>query len=121
MLRWLFGLSFLGIAGWALVPDKAGAEPAAAQRFGVFLVTLVAFFLAEIGDKTQAATLVLAAKYDSIVAVVAGSTLGMLCADVPAVLVGSAMPSAMPMKLVRFAAAALFAILGVAALAGLGG
>jgi len=90
LLRWVVGLSFLAIAAWALVPDQMDGDAAPAERYGVFLVTLVAFFLAEFGDKTQVATLMLAAKYDAMVAVVAGSTLGMLCADVPAVLLASA-------------------------------
>jgi putative Ca2+/H+ antiporter (TMEM165/GDT1 family) len=110
------GLSFLAIAAWALVPDQADEDAVPGARYGVFLVTLVAFFLAEFGDKTQVATLMLAAKYDAMVAVVAGSTLGMLCADVPAVLLASAAPRAIPLKVVRFAAAALFGALGVAAL-----
>jgi putative Ca2+/H+ antiporter (TMEM165/GDT1 family) len=116
LLRWVVGLSFLAISAWALIPDHAGEELAPAPRHGVFLVTLVAFFLAEIGDKTQVATLMLATKYDALVAVVAGSTLGMLCADVPAVLLASAAPRALPLSAVRFVAAALFAALGVGAL-----
>jgi putative Ca2+/H+ antiporter (TMEM165/GDT1 family) len=116
LLRWVLGLSFLAIAAWALIPDQADGELAPAARYGVFLLTLVAFFLAEMGDKTQVTTLMLAAKYDAIVTVVAGSTLGMLCADVPAVLLASAAPRAIPLKAVRFVAAALFAALGVAAL-----
>ena len=113
----MLGLSFLAVAAWALIPDQADGELAPAARYGVFLVTLVAFFLAEMGDKTQVATLMLAAKYDAIVAVVAGSTLGMLCADVPAVLLASMAPRAIPLKAIRFAAAALFAALGVMTLA----
>lgn len=116
LLRWVVGLSFLAIAAWALVPDQVDADAAPAARYGVFLVTLVAFFLAEFGDKTQVTTLMLAAKYDAMLVVVAGSTLGMLCADVPAVLLASAAPRAIPLKVVRFAAAALFGALGVAAL-----
>jgi len=119
-LRWVLGFSFLAIAGWALVPDELEADRAPPVPYGVFLVTLLAFFLAEIGDKTQLATLMLAAKYDSVVAVVAGSTLGMLIADVPAVLLASAAPGAIPLRAVRFVAAALFAALGAAALAGFG-
>ena len=120
VLRWVLGLSFLAIAAWTLVPDEAGEERPAAERYGVFLVTLVAFFLAEMGDKTQVSTLVLAAKYDAVLTVVAASTLGMLCADVPAVFLAAAMPRAIPLKTVRFAAAVVFAVLGVAALAGFG-
>jgi putative Ca2+/H+ antiporter (TMEM165/GDT1 family) len=115
-LRWALGLSFLALAAWALIPDRADGELAPADRYGVFLVTLVAFFLAEMGDKTQITTLMLAAKYDSIMLVVAGSTLGMLCADVPAVLLASMALRAIPLKAIRLAAAALFAALGVATL-----
>lgn len=116
-LRWVLGLSFLAIAGWTLVPDRAEDEAAPDGAYGVFAVTLVAFFLAEMGDKTQLATLVLATNYDSLLAVVAGSTLGMLCADVPAVLLACAAPRAIPLKAIRLAAAGFFAALGVAALA----
>ena len=119
-LRWVLGSSFLAIAAWALVPDRLEAERAPAARHGVFLVTLLAFFLAEMGDKTQLATAVLAANYDSLAAVVAGSTLGMLCADVPAVLLASAARHTVPLRMVRLVAAALFAALGAAALAGPG-
>ena len=121
--RWLssvLGFSFLAIAAWALVPDRLDAERAPAERYGVFLVTLLAFFLAEMGDKTQLATAVLAAKYDSLAAVVAGSTLGMLCADVPAVLLVSATRRTVPVRMVRLVASALFAALGAVALAGFG-
>ncbi len=120
LLRWVLGVSFFAIALWALVPDKMEREPQPAGRYGAFLVTLIAFFLAEIGDKTQVATMMLAAKYDALVAVVGGSTLGMLCADVPAVLLGSALPLAISFKAVRLAAAVLFGALGAAVLLGFG-
>jgi putative Ca2+/H+ antiporter (TMEM165/GDT1 family) len=115
--RWVLGLSFFAMAAWALVPDKleAGAHPAG--RYGAFFVTLVAFFFAEIGDKTQLATAMLAAKYGSIAQVVGGSTLGMLCADVPAVLLGNAVRS-LPLKPVRLSAALLFVALGSLVLLG---
>ena len=91
LMRWILGVSFLAIAAWALVPDKLEEKDAGTMgRFGVFAVTAVAFFFAEIGDKTQLATVALAARFDSIVAVVAGTTTGMLIADVPAVLLGEA-------------------------------
>jgi|SRR5438445_206972 len=117
LLRWLLGASFFAIALWALVPDKLEQEAQPAGRYGAFLVTLVAFFFAEMGDKTQLATAMLAAKYGALVQVVAGSTLGMLCADVPAVLLGNAVRS-LPFKAVRCAAAVLFAALGAAVLLG---
>jgi len=120
LLRWALGVSFLAIAAWTLAPDELGEAPPLAERYGVFIVTLIAFFLAEMGDKTQVSTLVLAAKYDGVFTVVAASTLGMLCADVPAVFLAAAMPGAFPLRFMRIAAAALFAVLGAAALAGFG-
>jgi putative Ca2+/H+ antiporter (TMEM165/GDT1 family) len=121
-LRWGLGLSFLAMAAWTLVPDKIdSAEADAKTHFGVFGTTAVAFFLAEMGDKTQIATVALAAHYDNLLAVVAGTTLGMLIADVPAVFVGDAMARRIPMRLVRTVAAAVFALLGVLVLSGVGG
>ena len=120
-LRALLGLSFLGIAAWTLKPDALDDEPTAGTRYGVFAVTFVAFFLAEIGDKTQLATVALAAKYPDLLAVVGGTTLGMLLADVPAVLLGDRFAGRLPLKAIRYVACALFAALGIAVLAGLGG
>jgi len=119
-LRWGLGLSFLAIAAWALKPDKIDEAPSNLGRYGVFLVTFVAFFLAEIGDKTQLATVALAAKYQMLPAVVAGTTLGMMIADVPAVFIAPPASPKIPFKAVRYIAAALFAALGIAALAGFG-
>jgi putative Ca2+/H+ antiporter (TMEM165/GDT1 family) len=117
VLRWLVALSFFAVAVWALRPDKLDdEEPPPATRWGVFGVTVVAFFLAEMGDKTQVATVVLAAKFPSLVAVVLGTTLGMLLANVPVVLLGRAASARIPFKAVRIAAALLFAVLGVYAL-----
>jgi putative Ca2+/H+ antiporter (TMEM165/GDT1 family) len=119
LLRWLVCVSFLAIAAWAVVPDRMDENQASsAEGRGAFLVTLVAFFFAEFGDKTQVATLMLAARYDNLVAVVGGSTLGMLCADAPAVALGAAAPFAIPLRAVRLAASALFGALGAAALLG---
>ena len=119
VLRWGLGISFLAIAAWALNPDKLDdAPPEAVGRYGVFALTFVAFFLAEIGDKTQLATVALAARFDSLIAVVAGTTAGMLIADVPAALLGSKASLKIPLKAVRYVAAALFAAMGVAVLAG---
>lgn len=120
VLRWGLGLSFLAIAAWALKPDTLDDKPDTLGRYGVFMVTLVAFFLAEIGDKTQLATVVLAAKYQMLWAVVAGTTLGMMIADVPAVFIAQAASPKIPFKAIRYVAAALFAALGIAALAGFG-
>jgi putative Ca2+/H+ antiporter (TMEM165/GDT1 family) len=114
-LRWLLVASFFAVALWALKPDTADAESATRSRYGAFAVTVVTFFIAEIGDKTQIATVLLAARFDNLVAVVAGTTLGMLIADVPAVLIGNAAAHRLPLRLMRMVAAALFAALGVVA------
>lgn len=119
-LRWVLGTSFIAMAAWTLVPDKFDEEDAKLARFGVFTTTLIAFFLAEMGDKTQVATVALAAQYQSLVAVVAGTTLGMMLANVPAVIMGDKIADNMPVKLVHRIAAAIFAILGVATLLGAG-
>ena len=120
LIRWGLGISFLAVAAWALVPDRLEKDPIPEGRYGVFLITLTAFFLAEIGDKTQLATVMLATKYDAIIAVVGGTTLGMLLADIPVVLVGSAASRAMPFKAARLTAAGIFGVLGVATLLGFG-
>ena len=121
VLRWVLGASFLGMAAWTLIPDQIEDEEAqVAQRFGVFGATLITFFLAEMGDKTQVATVALAAHYAEPLMVVIGTTLGMLIADVPAVFVGDKLATRIPMKLVHGVAAALFAVLGVATLMGAG-
>ena len=121
-LRWALGLSFLAVALWMLVPDKADADARQGpSRFGVFGITVVAFFLAEMGDKTQIATVMLAAKYQSIWVVTAGTTLGMMIANVPAVLVGERLNRWLPVAWVHRIAAAVFAVLGVLVLAGVGG
>ena len=122
VLRWVIGLSFIAMAAWMLVPDKADDAPQVATgRWGVFGVTVVAFFLAEMGDKTQIATVMLAARYDALAAVVLGTTLGMMAANVPAVLLGERVTRWVPIHWVHRAAAAVFAALGVAVLAGAGG
>ena len=121
VLRWVLGLSFIGMAVWTLIPDKIDADEAPlAQQLGVFGATLVTFFLAEMGDKTQLATIALAAHYASPLLVVVGTTLGMLIADVPAVFVGDRFANKIPMKLVHSLAAAIFAVLGIATLLGAG-
>ena len=116
-LRWVLGLSFLGVAVWALFPDTLGEE-SATQRAGAFATTLVAFFLAEIGDKTQIATIGLAARFHSVLPVVLGTTLGMMLANIPAVLVGDRAAAKLPLRVIRIAAAAVFAALGVVTLLG---
>lgn len=111
--RLAVGAAFIAMAGWALIPDKADDEAAAATRGGVFLTTLISFFLVEIGDKTQIATSLLAARYHQIAMVAAGTTLGMMIADAPAVLLGEAATKIVPLRYVRIAAAVIFALIGV--------
>lgn len=121
ILRWVLGLSFIGMAIWTMIPDKIEEEETTtAKKFGVFGATLITFFLAEMGDKTQVATVALAAHYATPLLVVIGTTLGMLIADVPAVFVGDKLASRIPMKLVHSIAAAVFALLGAATLLGVG-
>jgi Ca2+/H+ antiporter, TMEM165/GDT1 family len=120
VLRWVIGISFIAMAAWMLVPDKIDDEAAKPSRFGAFGTTLIAFFLAEMGDKTQIATVALAARYEDLVAVVAGTTLGMMIADVPAVFVGDKLAKKVPMRLVHAIAAAIFGLLGVLTLLNVG-
>jgi len=121
ILRWVLGLSFIGMAIWTLVPDEIEEEETrVARKFGVFGATLITFFLAEMGDKTQIATIALAAHYGTPLMVVIGTTLGMLIADVPAVFVGKKLASKLPMKPVHAIAAGVFALLGAATLLGAG-
>ncbi|MBP7609553.1 MAG: TMEM165/GDT1 family protein [Steroidobacteraceae bacterium] len=121
-MRWILGISFIAMAAWTLIPDKLDddGDRDKAPRFGVFGTTLVAFFLLEMGDKTQIATVALAAKYSSLVAVVAGTTLGMMLANVPAVLLGEVAAKKLPMKVVHRIAAGIFFVLGVSVLLGFG-
>lgn len=116
VLRWSVAASFIGMGGWVLVPDRLDEPRASSGRYGVFLVTSWTFFLAEMGDKTQLATVGLAAQYHALVTVVAGTTLGMLLANVPVVALAQRAAPRLPMKTIRFAAAALFVALGVAVL-----
>lgn len=121
LMRWIIGLSFLAMAGWMLIPDEIDDDTdTGRQRFGVFGTTVVAFFLAEMGDKTQIATVALAARYTDLVAVVAGTTLGMMLANVPAVFLGDAVAKKVSMKLVHGVAALIFAVLGVLTLLNVG-
>jgi putative Ca2+/H+ antiporter (TMEM165/GDT1 family) len=119
-LRWVLGASFLAMAAWTLVPDKLDDEDTRLAGYGVFMTTLIAFFVAEMGDKTQVATVALAARYDALVAVVCGTTLGMMIANVPAVYLGDRIANRVSLKLVHGIAAAVFAVLGVATLLGAG-
>jgi Ca2+/H+ antiporter, TMEM165/GDT1 family len=118
VLRWGLGVSFLGVAIWALFPDKLDAtEQPDKGRWNIFSITLWMFFLAEIGDKTQVATVMLAAKFSALLPVVAGTTIGMLIADVPALMLGKLAAFKIPLKWMRIAAAIVFAALGVFVLA----
>lgn len=120
-MRWVLGASFIAVALWLLVPDKEDAEAAGTHsRLGVFGITTVAFFITEMGDKTQIATVMLAARYDALAAVVLGTTMGMMLANVPAVYLGDAIVKRLPVATVHRIAAALFAIIGIAVLAGVG-
>lgn len=121
VLRWALGLSFIGMAIWTMIPDEIEEEETkVARRLGVFGATLITFFLAEMGDKTQIATVAMAVHYGAPLMVVIGTTLGMLIADVPAVFAGEKLAAKIPMKLVHSIAAAIFALLGVATLLGAG-
>ena len=121
VLRWVLGASFIGMAIWTMIPDKIEEEETqVAQRFGIFGATFITFFLAEMGDKTQIATVAMAAHYTAPLLVVIGTTLGMLIADVPAVFAGDKLANKIPMKLVHSIAAAVFAALGIATLMGAG-
>ena len=123
VMRWVLGLSFIAMAVWTLIPDKYDDDDdaqATTSKLGVFGATLVAFFLLEMGDKTQIATVALAAKFDSLVGVVAGTTLGMMLANVPAVLLGEVAAKKLPMHIVHRVAAAIFFVLGVTVLLGYG-
>ena len=121
ILRWVLGASFIGMAVWTLIPDKIeDDEGDIAGRWGVFGATLITFFLAEMGDKTQIATVAMAAHFPDPLLVVIGTTLGMLLADVPAVFIGDRLSARIPMRLVHGIAAALFVVLGVATLLGAG-
>lgn len=113
LFQFIVGAAFIAMAGWALIPDKEDDAALDRSRGGVFLTTLVAFFIVEIGDKTQIATSLLAARYHQIAMVTVGTTLGMMLANVPAVLMGEAATRVVPLKVVRIVAATIFALIGV--------
>ena len=117
-MRWILGLSFLSVAVWALFPDKYEAGDRAISRSGAFSATLCAFFIAEIGDKTQIATIGLAARFEQFYWVVIGTTLGMMLANIPAVLIGGRIAERLSVRPIRIAAAVVFAALGVLTIAG---
>ncbi len=116
-MRWILGLSFIAMAIWMLIPDKLDEDEVSGHsRWGVFGTTLVAFFLAEMGDKTQIATVMLAAKYNAYLWVVAGTTLGMMLANAPVVWLGDKLVKRVPIRLVHVISAVIFLVLGVLAL-----
>jgi putative Ca2+/H+ antiporter (TMEM165/GDT1 family) len=118
VLRWVLGASFLAMAAWMLVPDTLDDEEDVTPKFGVFGTTVIAFFLAEMGDKTQIATVMLAAEYQSWVWVVAGTTLGMMLANAPVVWFGERITRLIPLTWVHRISAAVFVILGLLVLFG---
>ncbi len=111
--RYLVAIGFIAMAAWTLIPDKLEEEREKPARFGAFLTTLVAFFLVEMGDKTQIATIALGARFGSVLAVTAGTTLGMMIANVPAVILGEALVKRIPLNLMRIVAALLFLAMGL--------
>jgi putative Ca2+/H+ antiporter (TMEM165/GDT1 family) len=118
VMRWALALSFFATAAWMFIPDREPQGAAKPSRFGAYGTTVVSFFLAEIGDKTQLATVALAAKYQDLIPVVAGTTLGMLIADVPAVFLGKVAAERLPVRLMNRVAAIAFVVLGVLVLLG---
>jgi Ca2+/H+ antiporter, TMEM165/GDT1 family len=120
VMRWVLGVSFIAMAVWIMFPDDLKGTNTKATRFGVFGTTLITFFLAEMGDKTQIATVALAAQYQELVWVVIGTTLGMMIANVPAVYLGDNVAHKLPVRLIHGVAAAIFALLGIATLLGVG-
>ena len=119
IFRYVIGASFVAMAAWTLIPDKFEDDDAPKSHAGAFMTTLVAFFLVEMGDKTQVATIALGARFGDVVMVTLGTTLGMLLANVPAVYLGEELVKRVPLKAVRIAAALLFAALGLWLLAAL--
>lgn len=111
--HWIIGASFLAVGLWALIPDRIDEADISLSGRSVLWISGLSFFLAEIGDKTQIATTILAARFESLVAVVSGSTLGMLLANVPVVFLGAALAAKLPLKPIRWTAAAVFIVLGL--------
>jgi putative Ca2+/H+ antiporter (TMEM165/GDT1 family) len=118
ILRWVLGASFIGVAIWALIPDKMDDDVESRSAHGVFIFTVVTFFLAEMGDKTQIVAIALAARYHELLQVVAGTTLGMMLVNVPTVLFADRAVRWIPLRTVRIVAAALYTVLGIATLLG---
>lgn len=121
VLRWVVAGSFLAVAVWTLRPDSLDGDPAPASARSAFIATTLAFFIAEMGDKTQVATVLLGTRYDALLQVILGTTAGMMLANVPVVLLGSRFASRLPLKTARHVAAGVFALLGLwVALRGIG-
>jgi putative Ca2+/H+ antiporter (TMEM165/GDT1 family) len=118
VLRWTLGISFLVLAGWVLVPDKDDGKSETRSGYGAFALTAMTFFLAEMGDKTQIVTLALAARYQALVPVLAGTVTGMMVVDVPTVLLASRVTRALPLRWIRRAAALIYLALGATTLLG---
>ncbi|HEU4625669.1 MAG TPA: TMEM165/GDT1 family protein [Steroidobacteraceae bacterium] len=122
IMRWILGISFIAMAIWILIPDRLDeTEQPKLSRYGPFLTTLCAFFVLEMGDKTQIATVALAAKYASLAGVVAGTTLGMMIANVPVVLLGNGIAKRLPLRVVHGCAAVVFLVIGILVIASSGG
>lgn len=120
ILRWLLGLSFIVMACWILIPDEIDHAHLPVTQMDVVTATMVTFFIAEMGDKTQIATVALTARFDALFWVIAGTTLGMMIANVPAIYLGDRLAHRLPIRAIQYVAAALFAALGLATLAGAG-
>ncbi len=122
LLRWILGISFIAMAGWVLIPDKLDDDVDVKRKgkgdVGIFITTFIAFFMAEMGDKTQLATIALAAKYQAFIMVVAGSTLGMMAANVPVVYFGKKIIAKLPLPVIHRIVAVLFVLIGVLVLVG---
>ena len=120
VLRWVLALTFFAMAAWMMIPDKLDDDTPDNSKYGVLITTIIAFFLAEIGDKTQVATVALAARFDDLLWIVAGTTLGMMIANVPAIYLGDKFADRLPVRLIHLVAAILFVVLGVLTLLGVG-
>lgn len=116
LLKWILGISFIAMAIWIMIPDKIDDDIASKTSYGVLLTTIIAFFIAEIGDKTQIATVALAANYNSLIMVIVGTTVGMMLANIPAVYGGQAIANKIPMRLMHSIAAVIFVIVGITTL-----
>ncbi|HET8731357.1 MAG TPA: TMEM165/GDT1 family protein [Moraxellaceae bacterium] len=120
VMRWIIGGSFLAMAAWTLIPDTLDEDETPTTKYGVFATTFVSFFIAEMGDKTQVATVALAAQYPNLMAVVAGTTIGMMLANVPVVFLGERITRRIPLRIIHPVTAALFAVLGLLVLFNVG-